>query len=186
MDHFPLSHDPSDPSDPSFPPADSSFYQSPCPAPPSTFSFSLPQSSAVFICSSLWFSPISSDPALILFYSSFFPVQVMAKDIYKTFKRSISGIAGGGSNNLNGESSSSPSTSGTQVKYRGGSGKTWIHPPGISLYDSSCRYRSIFQTILLMGALSTSPDSWDAWKRRSRPDPMCRVKRSTLLDSKET
>ncbi|CAI2348180.1 unnamed protein product [Caenorhabditis sp. 36 PRJEB53466] len=53
----------------------------------------------------------------------------MAKDIYKTFKRSISGIAGGNSSNLNGESSSNPSTSGAHVKYRGGSGRTWIHPP---------------------------------------------------------
>lgn len=52
----------------------------------------------------------------------------MAKDIYKTFKRSVSGIVGG--NNINGEGSSSPSTSAPQVKYRGGTGRTWIHPPG--------------------------------------------------------
>uniref|UniRef100_A0A1I7TIV1 PID domain-containing protein n=1 Tax=Caenorhabditis tropicalis TaxID=1561998 RepID=A0A1I7TIV1_9PELO len=51
----------------------------------------------------------------------------MAKDIYKTFKRSVSGIVG--RDNINGESSSSPSTSAPQVKYRGGTGRTWIHPP---------------------------------------------------------
>uniref|UniRef100_A0A8R1DFI6 PID domain-containing protein n=1 Tax=Caenorhabditis japonica TaxID=281687 RepID=A0A8R1DFI6_CAEJA len=74
----------------------------------------------------------------------------MAKDIYKTFKRSISGIAGR-DNSLNGESSTGgPSTSSTHVKYRGGSGRTWIHPPDY-LINGRVEYVARF-----MGSVETS------------------------------
>ncbi|EGT39801.1 hypothetical protein CAEBREN_18022 [Caenorhabditis brenneri] len=86
----------------------------------------------------------------------------MAKDIYKTFKRSVSGIVGnvggGGSSSINsssnGESSSSPSTSVPAAKYKGngGNGKPWIHPPDY-LINGHVEYVARF-----MGCVETSKE----------------------------
>ncbi|CAB3401619.1 unnamed protein product [Caenorhabditis bovis] len=59
----------------------------------------------------------------------------MAKDIYKTFKKSISAVTGG-----NGEN----------VKYRGGTGRTWIHPPDF-LINGRVEYTARF-----LGCVETS------------------------------
>ncbi|PIC42320.1 hypothetical protein B9Z55_009437 [Caenorhabditis nigoni] len=80
----------------------------------------------------------------------------MAKDIYKTFKRSVSGIVGG-----SGEGSSAQSTSGNNAKYRGGTGRTWIHPPDF-LINGHVEYGARF-----LGCVETAKENGTAVAREA-------------------